>query len=85
MYPAERGIKDTTESITSASYQDLLPSIGRNDQFHMSVYDKGDDFNFDIINVPFLSRNIPFRRAMAFLSLSLYETPGLAPRMNVLF
>ena len=25
------------------------------------------------------------RQTMAFLSLSLYDTPGLAPRMNVLF
>ena len=32
MFPAELEIKDTTESITSAPYLDLLLSIGRDGQ-----------------------------------------------------
>ena len=84
MYPAELEIKDTTESTTSASYLDLLLSIWRDGKLHSSIYDKRDDYNFHITNFPFLSSNI-FRRPMACLSLSLYDTPGLAPRMNVLF
>ena len=59
MYPVELEIKDTTESNTSASYLDLLLSIGRDGQLHTSVYDKRDDFNFHITNVPFMSSNIP--------------------------
>ena len=59
MYPAELEIKDTTESNSSASYLDLLLSIGRNGQLHTSIYDKRDDFNFHITNFPFLSSNIP--------------------------
>ena len=59
MYPVELEIKDTTESNTSASYLDLLLSIGRDGQLHTSIYDKRDDFNFHIINFPFLSSNIP--------------------------
>ena len=59
MYPAELEIKDTTESTTSASYLDLLLSIGRDGQLHTSIYDKRDDFNFHITNFPFLSSNIP--------------------------
>ena len=59
MYPAELEIKDITESTTSASYLDLLLSIGRDGQVHTSIYDKRDDFNFQITNVPFLSSNIP--------------------------
>ena len=58
MYPAELEIKDTAESTTSASYLDLLLSIWRNDQLHTSIYDKRDDFNFHITNLPFLSSNI---------------------------
>ena len=85
MYPAELEIKDTTESTTSASYLDLLLSIGRDGQLHTSVYDKRDDFNFHITNFPFLSSNIPSSPAKEFLSLNLYDTPGLAPRMNVLY
>ena len=59
MYPAELEIKDTTESTTSASYLDLLLSIGRDGQLHTSIYDTRDDFNFHITNFPFLSSNIP--------------------------
>ena len=55
MYPAELEIKNTTESNTSASYLDLLLSIG---QLRTSLYDKRDDFNFHIKNFSFLSSNI---------------------------
>ena len=58
MYPPELEIKDTTESNTSASYSDLLLSIGRDGQLHTFLYDKRDDFNFHITNFPFLSSNI---------------------------
>ena len=59
MYSAELEIKDTTERMTSASYLDLLLSIGRDGQLHTSIYDKRDDFNFYITNFPFLNSNIP--------------------------
>ena len=89
MFPDELEIKDITESTTSASYLDLLLSIGRDVQLHTSIYDKRDDFNFHITNVPFSSNKswvviFYLRRPMAFLSLNLYDTPGLAPRMDVL-
>ena len=53
MYPAELEIKDTTESITSDSYLDLLLSIGRDGKLHSSIYDKRDDFNYHITNFLF--------------------------------
>ena len=59
MYPAELEIKDTTHSIISASYLDLLLSIGREGQLHTSIYDKRDDFNFYITYFLFLISNIP--------------------------
>ena len=46
-------------AMSSASYLDLLLSIGRDGQLHTSIYDKRDDFNFLITNFPFLSSNIP--------------------------
>ena len=85
MYPAELEIKDTTESTTAASYPDLLLSIGRDGEFHTSIYDKRDNFNFHITNIPFLSSYIQSSPAMAFLSFKLYDTRGIAPHMNVLF
>ena len=59
MYPPELEIKDTTESNTSASYLDLLLSIGKYGQLRTSLYDKRDDFNFHITNFPFLRSKIP--------------------------
>ena len=58
MYPPEHEIKDTTESSTSASYLDLLLSIGRDGQLRIFLYDKRDDFNFHITHFPFQSSNI---------------------------
>ena len=57
MYPVELEIKDTMKSDTSASYLNLLLSIGRDSQFHTSIHDKRDDVNFNeyIANFPFLS------------------------------
>ena len=76
MYPAELEIKDTTESTTSASYLDLLLSIGRDGQLHTSIYDKRDDFNFHITNFPFLSSNIPSSPAYGVFISQLIR-PGL--------
>ena len=59
MYPAELEMKDTAESNNSASYLELLLSIGRDGQLCTSLYDKRDDFNFHITNFPLLSSNIP--------------------------
>ena len=42
MYPVELEINATTESNTSASYLDLLLSIGRDGPLHTSIYDKRD-------------------------------------------
>ena len=67
MYPIELEIKDTWESNTSASYLDLLLSIGRNSQLHISLYDKRDDFEFHITNkLSFLRSNIPLRLSLPF-------------------
>ena len=85
IYPADLEIKDTTESTTSASYLDLLLSIGRDGQLHTSIYDKRYDFNFHITNIPFLSSNIPSSPAYGVFISQFIRYAGLAPRMNVLF
>ena len=61
--PPDLETKDTTESNTSATYLDLLLSIGRDGQLCTYRYDKCDDFSFRITNFPFLSSNIPFSTA----------------------
>ena len=58
IYPDELEIKETTESTNSASYLDLYLQVGSNG-LHTKLYDKRDDFDFEIINYPHLSSNIP--------------------------
>ena len=56
-YPRELEIKETTETAASSSYLDYL--YIDNGKLTTRLYDKRDDFNFPIVNFPFLSCNIP--------------------------
>jgi hypothetical protein len=62
-YPDELEIKDTTESDKSESYLDILLNIDSNGRLTTSLYDKRDDFDFAIVNFPFLCSNIPLSLA----------------------
>jgi len=59
IYPIKFEIKDTTYIARSASYRDLQLNIDSASLFRMKLYDKRDDFNFPIVNFPFICRNIP--------------------------
>ena len=59
IYPAELEIKNTTESTRSSSYLDLQLHIGADGPLFTKLFDKRDEFNFPIINFPFLDSNIP--------------------------
>ena len=58
IYPPELEIKETTESASSASYLDLLLSVSKG-TLSTKLYDKRDDFDFRIVNFPYISSNIP--------------------------
>ena len=86
MFPVEHEIKDTTESSTSASYPDLLLSIGRDGQLHTLPY---------MTNVTILISTSQLFHSwvaifhpcspMASLFRSLHDIPGPANHMDVLF
>ena len=59
IYPIELEIKDTTDTVKSASYLDLHLEIDNEGRLKTKLYDKRDDFSFPIVNFPFLSSNIP--------------------------
>ena len=87
MYLVEIEIKDTTESNTSASYLDLLLSMWRDGQLYTSL-----PFMTNVmisISMSQIFRSwvaiYQLRPPMESLSHSLYDMPGLAPRMDVLF
>ena len=58
IYPRELEIKETTKTAASSSYLDCYLYID-NGKLATRLYDKRDDFNFPIVNFPFLSSNIP--------------------------
>ena len=59
IYPKELEIKDTTDSPKSACYLDFHLAIDSRGKLQTKLFDKRDDFNFPIVNFPFLSGNIP--------------------------
>jgi hypothetical protein len=59
IYPIELEIKDTTNTDRSASNLDLHLEIDSEGRFRTQLYDKRDDFNFPIVNFPFICSNIP--------------------------
>jgi hypothetical protein len=58
IYPRDLQLKKTTECETQLSYLDILVTI-ENRKYSTAVYDKRDNFNFNIVNFPYLSSNIP--------------------------
>jgi hypothetical protein len=54
IYPIELEIKDTTYTNRSASYLDLHLKIDSEGRLRTKLYDKRDDFNFSIVNFPFI-------------------------------
>ena len=64
IYPIEPEIKDTTETDRSASYLDLHLEIDSEGRLRSQLYDKRDDFNFPIVNFPFIHSTIPAAHAI---------------------
>ena len=62
IYPSELQLKKTTESTTARSYLDILITI-EHGKYSTTLYDKRDSFQFDIVNFPDMSSNIPSKPA----------------------
>jgi len=56
----------------SASYFYLLLDIDSEDRFRTKLYNKGDDFNFPMVNIPFICNKIPATHADVY---SWYNIP----------
>ena len=72
IYPQELQIKDTTDSIKSASYLDLYVGIARKGKLLTKLYDKCNDFILNII--PELAVTTQrFYIALEFLQLGVWN------------
>ena len=58
IYPTELQLKKANSSDTEAPILVLNLSI-TNGIFSSKIYDKRDDFNFEIVNFPFLDEDVP--------------------------
>ena len=58
IYPEELELKETTESTFGCSYLDIYFFRDDYNMIKSKLYDKRDDFNFRIVNYPFLDSNI---------------------------
>ena len=59
IYPVELEIKEATDDKYHSSFLDLLLEIDIDGRVRVKIYDKWDDFNFDIVNFPFFCGNVP--------------------------
>ena len=58
IYPSELQLNKANTSDTKAAFLDLHLSIS-NDIVSTKIYEKSDDFDFEIVNFPFLDDNVP--------------------------
>ena len=58
IYPTEQQLNKANSSDTEAPILDLNLSI-KNGIVSSKIYDKRDDFNFDIVNFQFLDGDVP--------------------------
>ena len=81
IYPSELQLNKSNTSDTEAAFLDLHLSIS-NDIVSTKIYDKRDDFNFEIVNFPFLDGDVPrstffgvyISQLIRFAKLSSYVT-----------
>ena len=62
IYPSELRLNKANTSDTEAPFLDLHLSIS-NCFVSSKIYDKRDDFDFEIVNFPFLDGDVPRRRS----------------------
>ena len=58
IYPSELQLNKANTSDTEAAFLDLHVSIS-NDIVSTKIYDERDDFDFEIVNFPFLDGDVP--------------------------
>ena len=59
IYPSQLTVEKANTSDDLANYLDLTFITGSNNRLCTKLYGKRDDFDFHIVNFPFLSINIP--------------------------
>ena len=72
IYPPELQLNKANISDTEAPFLDLHLSVA-NGFVSSKIYDKRDDFDFDIVNFPFLDGDVPRRASYGVYILQLFR------------
>ena len=67
IYPSHLTVEKVNTSDDLANYLDLTFIIESNSRLYTKLYDKRDDFEFHIVNFPFVSSNIPSSPSLVFI------------------
>ena len=81
IYPAEIIINKTNISTCKTTFLDLNISIYRG-RFYVKLYDKRTDYNFEVINYPFLDGNIPKGQSYGILISQLVRLAQINSSFN---
>ena len=76
IYPTELQFNKANSSDTEASFLNLNLCIS-NGTISTKIYDKRDDFDFDIVNFPFLAGDVPRCTSYGYTFLDLLDSPEL--------
>ena len=76
IYPPELQLNKTNISDTEAPFLDLHLSVA-NGFVSSKIYDKRDDFDFDIVNFPFLDGDVPRRASYGVYLAVQIQKSGL--------
>ena len=79
--PPELTLKRTTESDIKLSFLDVSISISHG-KFVTEVYNKRHNFNFNIVNYPFMCSNIPTRPTYGVYSSQLIKINRICDKLN---
>ena len=71
IYPSELQLNRANTSDTEATFLDLHLSIST-DIVSTKIYDKRDDFDFEIVNFPFLDGDVPRSNPMESIYLNSF-------------
>ena len=81
IYPTELQLNRANSSDTEAPFLDLNLCIS-NGTISTKIYDKRDDFDFDIVNFPFLDGDVPRRTSYGVYKSQLIRFARASSNLN---
>ena len=84
IYPAQLKLNKANTSDTETPFLELQLSIS-NGYFSSKIYDKRDDFDFDIVNFPFLDGDCPRRPSYGVYISQLIRFAGVCSKFDYFY